>query len=159
MRSIAFVTQKGGAGKTTLTASLAVAAAAAGEKVVALDLQSHGSLVRWSERRKVANAPEKVAIESLETERLRQLPAILEGFADTGFTLAIFDTADADAEAVRPLVDSVDLCPAAGASDPLGCGCRRGDVPHRVSGRPQGRFRAQSVSIDPTQSACERSRE
>jgi len=110
MRSIAFVTQKGGAGKTTLTASLAVAAAAAGEKVVALDLQSHGSLVRWSERRKVANAPEKVAIESLETERLRQLPAILEGFADTGFTLAIFDTADADAEAVRPLVDSVDLC-------------------------------------------------
>jgi chromosome partitioning protein len=110
MRSIAFVTQKGGAGKTTLTASLAVAAAAAGEKVVALDLQSHGSLVRWSERRKVANAPEKVAIEPLETERLRQLPAILEGFADTGFTLAIFDTADADAEAVRPLVDSVDLC-------------------------------------------------
>src|SRR6185437_16742737 len=110
MRSIAFVSQKGGAGKTTLTASLAVAAAAAGEKVVALDLQSHGSLVRWSERRKVANAPEKVAIESLETERLRQLPAILEGFADTGFTLAIFDTADADAEAVRPLVDSVDLC-------------------------------------------------
>jgi chromosome partitioning protein len=110
MRSIAFVTQKGGAGKTTLTASLAVAAAAAGEKVIALDLQSQGSLVRWSERRKIANAPEKVAIHPLETERLRQLPAILDGFADAGFTLAIFDTADADAEAVRPVVDSVDLC-------------------------------------------------
>jgi CobQ/CobB/MinD/ParA nucleotide binding domain len=49
-----FLTQKGGAGKTTPTASLAVAAAAAGEKVIALDLDSQGSLVRWSERRKAA---------------------------------------------------------------------------------------------------------
>ena len=40
MRSIAFLTQKGGAGKTTLTASLAVVVAAAGEKVIALDLDS-----------------------------------------------------------------------------------------------------------------------
>jgi hypothetical protein len=60
--------------------------------VIALDLDSHGSLVRWSERRKAAKAPEKVVIEPLETERLPQLPAILEGFADVGFTVAIFDT-------------------------------------------------------------------
>jgi hypothetical protein len=78
--------------------------------VIALDLDSHGSLVRRSERRKAANAPEKVVIEPLETERLPQLPAILEGFADVGFTVAIFDTADADGEAVRPVVDSVDVC-------------------------------------------------
>jgi chromosome partitioning protein len=110
MRSIAFVTQKGGVGKTTLTASLAVAAAAAGEKVIVLDLDSHGSLVRWSERRRAANVPETVVVEPLETERLPQLPAILEGLADVGFTVAVFDTADADAEVVRPVVDSVDLC-------------------------------------------------
>jgi chromosome partitioning protein len=110
MRSIAFLTQKGGAGKTTLTASLAVAAAAAGEKVIALDLDSQGSLVRWSERRKAANAPNRVVIEPLESERLPQLPAILEGLASVGFTLAVFDTADADAGAVRLVIDSVDLC-------------------------------------------------
>jgi chromosome partitioning protein len=110
MRSIAFVTQKGGAGKTTLTASLAVAAAAAGEKVIALDLDSQGSLLRWSERRKAANAPNTVVIEPLETERLPQLPAILEGLAGVGFTLAVFDTAGADAGAIRRIVDSVDLC-------------------------------------------------
>ena len=110
MRSIAFVTQKGGTGKTTLTASLAVAAAGAGEKVIALDLDSQASLVRWSERRKTANAPNNVVIEPLETERLSQLPAILEGLASVGFTLAIFDTADTDAGAVRRVVDSVDLC-------------------------------------------------
>ena len=110
MRSIAFLTQKGGAGKTTLTASLAVAAAAAGEKVIALDLDSQGSLVRWSERRKAANARSRVVIEPLESERLPQLPAILDGFAGVGFTLAVFDTADADAGAVRLIIDSVDLC-------------------------------------------------
>jgi len=49
-------------------------------------------------------------VEPLEIERLPQLSAILEGFAGVGFTVAIFDTADADAEAVRPVVDSVDLC-------------------------------------------------
>jgi CobQ/CobB/MinD/ParA family nucleotide binding protein len=119
MRSIAFLTQKGGAGKTTLTASLAVAAAAAGEKVIALDLDSQGSLVRWSERRKAANAPSRVVIEPLESERLPQLPAILEGLASVGFTLAVFDTADADAEAVRLVIDSVDFFSL--SAKPLSC--------------------------------------
>jgi chromosome partitioning protein len=67
-------------------------------------------LVCWSERRKLANAAEKIVIEPLETERLPQLPAILEGLAGVGFTVVLFDTADADAEVVRPVVDSVDLC-------------------------------------------------
>src|SRR4029078_13285686 len=93
-----------------LTASLAVAAAAAGEKVIAVDLDSSGSLVRWSERRKEARAPEKLVVEPREIERLPQLSAILEGFAGVGFTVAIFDTADADAEARRPVLASVDLC-------------------------------------------------
>ena len=47
MRAIAFLTQKGGAGKTTLAASLAEMAASTGEKVVALDLDPQLSLVRW----------------------------------------------------------------------------------------------------------------
>jgi chromosome partitioning protein len=110
MRSIALLTRKGGAGKTTLTASLAVAAAAAGEKVIAFDLDSQGSLVRWPERRKAANAPNSVVIEPLESERLPQLPAIFEGLAGVGFTLAVFDTAEADRGALSLVIDSVDLC-------------------------------------------------
>jgi chromosome partitioning protein len=119
MRSIAFLTQKGGAGKTTLTTSLAVVVAAAGEKVIALDLDSQRSLVRWSERRKAANAPNRVVIEPLESERLPQQPAILEGLASVGFTLAVFDTADADAEAVRLVIDSVDFFSL--SAKPLSC--------------------------------------
>ena len=110
MRSIALLTRKGGAGKTTLTASLAIAAAAAGEKVIAFDLDSQGSLVRWSERRKAANAPNSVVIEPLESERLPQLPAIFEGLAGVGFTVAVFDTAEADRGALSLVIDSVDLC-------------------------------------------------
>jgi chromosome partitioning protein len=109
MRSIAFLTQKGGAGKTTLAASLAEMAASTGEKVIALDLDPQQSLVRWGERRELANARYKVIVEPLERERLSRLRAILEGLAGAGFTLVIFDTTGADATAVRPVCEVADL--------------------------------------------------
>ena len=110
MRSIAFLTQKGGTGKTTLAASLAVAAAASGEKVLALDLDPQASLARWGERRAIAKVKHQVMVEPLERERLPRLSAILDGLAGVGFTLAIFDTAGADNAAVRLVTDAADLC-------------------------------------------------
>jgi chromosome partitioning protein len=109
MRSIAFLTQKGGAGKTTLAASLAEAAASAGERVIALDLDPQQSLMHWGRRRETANARNKVIVEPLERERLPRLRTILEGLAGAGFTLAIFDTTGADATAVRPVAEVADL--------------------------------------------------
>src|SRR6201997_2715106 len=109
MRTIAFLTQKGGAGKTTLAASFAEVAASTGEKVIALDLDPQQSLVRWGQRRQTANARNKVIVEPLERERLSRLRAILEGLAGAGFTLAIFDTTGADAAAVRPVSEVADL--------------------------------------------------
>ena len=110
MRSIAFLTQKGGTGKTTLAASLAEAAAIAGEKVIALDLDPQGSLCRWGKRREAAKARNKVIVEPLEPERLNRLKSILEGLAGAGFTLAIFDTACTGSAAIRLLTEAVDLC-------------------------------------------------
>ncbi|HTV36233.1 MAG TPA: AAA family ATPase [Xanthobacteraceae bacterium] len=112
MRAIAFLTQKGGTGKTTLAASLAVAAAETGEKAIAIDLDPQGSLARWGERRAAgnANARNKVMVEPLERDRLSRLPAILDGLASAGFTLAIFDTAGADGPAVRLVTEVTDLC-------------------------------------------------
>ena len=109
MRTIAFLTQKGGAGKTTLAASLAEVAASTGERVIALDLDPQQSLVRWGKRRDAANARNKIIVEPLERERLPRLRAILEGLASAGFTLAIFDTTGADATAVRPVSEVADL--------------------------------------------------
>jgi chromosome partitioning protein len=110
MRAIAFLTQKGGAGKTTLAASLAVAAASAGERVIVLDLDPQASLVRWGKRREAENLPSKVMIEQLESERLARLRAVLEGLNDAGFTLAVLDTAGADSAAARLVTEAVDLC-------------------------------------------------
>jgi len=110
MRTIAFLTQKGGTGKTTLAASLAVAAAQAGERVIALDLDPQASLARWGERRAAANAPYQVMVEPLERERLQRLRAILDGLAGAGFTLAVFDTAGADGPAIRLVTEAADLC-------------------------------------------------
>ena len=70
MRTIAFLTQKGGAGKTTLAASLAVAAAHAGERAIALDLDPQASLLRWAKYREATNAPNTIMVEPLENERL-----------------------------------------------------------------------------------------
>jgi chromosome partitioning protein len=110
MRTIAFLTQKGGAGKTTLAASLAVAAASTGERVIALDLDPQASLVRWGKRREAVKSPNKVMIEPLEGERLPRLSAILEGLNGIGFTLAIFDTGGADGVAARLVSEAADLC-------------------------------------------------
>ena len=110
MRTIALLTQKGGAGRTTLAASLAVAAAHAGETVIALDLDPQASLLRWGKRRAAANAPNKVMIEPLEGERLPRLRAIIEGLAGMGFTIAIFDTAAADRAAAHFVTEAADLC-------------------------------------------------
>jgi chromosome partitioning protein len=110
MRSIAFLTQKGGTGKTTLAASLAEAAASAGERVIALDLDPQASLCRWGKRREAAKAKNKIIVEPLESERLPRLKSILDGLAEAGFTLVIFDTACAASATIRPVTDIVDLC-------------------------------------------------
>ena len=110
MRTVAFLTRKGGAGKTTLAASLAVAAAEAGERVIALDLDPQESLLRWGKRREATKTPNKIVIEPVEGERLPHLRAILEGLAGVGFTLAVFDTAGADNAAARFVTEAADLC-------------------------------------------------
>lgn len=89
MRTLTLVTQKGGTGKTTLAASLAVAAAENGERVIALDLDPQGSLATWGDMRDA----ESPAVDRLGPERLGDLAAILAALEAQGFTLAVLDTA------------------------------------------------------------------
>src|ERR1019366_9423582 len=106
MRTLAFVTQKGGAGKTTLAATIAVAAVETGEKVIALDLDPQGSLAAWGNDRD-ADAP---TVDSLPSDKVTQLAQVLAALEKKGFTLAILDCAGIVSTSTNPAIKAADLC-------------------------------------------------
>lgn len=103
MKSIAFVTQKGGAGKSTLATSVAVAAHEAGERVCLIDLDPQATLSIWGKTRGQSDIP---VIASTPAK----LPAVLAALADKGVTLAIFDTPGAEGAAASAAMASAQLC-------------------------------------------------
>ena len=106
MRTIAFTTQKGGAGKTTLAVALAVAATEAGEKVIALDLDPQGSLSAWGDDRE-AEAP---AVDRIDADKLARLPDVLKALAKGGFTVALLDCPGIADTRVNAAIAAADLC-------------------------------------------------
>ncbi len=78
MKVIAFLTQKGGTGKTTLAASVGVAAQEAGERVFLIDLDPQGSLASWGDRRQ-ADAP---AVDKIGPDKLA---SALAGLKQAGY--------------------------------------------------------------------------
>ncbi len=119
MRVLAMVTQKGGSGKSTLSASLAVEAQANRERVVLIDMDPQRSVSTWARNRDDAD----LGAEAVAPEHLR---AVLDALAAQGVTLAIVDTpaslsavteaailaADVTAIPVRPTVFDVWSCEA-----------------------------------------------
>jgi chromosome partitioning protein len=103
MHIIAFVAQKGGAGKSTLVSSLAVAALQAGERVFIFDLDPLQSLVKWSRARELSGVPIEPVAPGALGERLTEIK-------DEGVTLAIVDTPGADTDCVEDAIRAADLC-------------------------------------------------
>jgi chromosome partitioning protein len=68
MKIVAILSEKGGAGKTTLAVHLAVAAQLAGLETAIIDLDPQGSSADWSDRR--GAQPEAVAIPPIRLEKL-----------------------------------------------------------------------------------------
>lgn len=106
MKTIAFVTQKGGAGKTTLAASLAVAAQQSGEQVAVLDLDPQQSLYTWAADR-TADTP---AVDYVAPDKVASLPAILQALAKRGYTLVVLDTAGIDSTGTHIAMQAADMC-------------------------------------------------
>jgi chromosome partitioning protein len=106
MRTIAFVTQKGGSGKSTIASSLAVAAQEMKEKVCVIDTDPQGSLTNWAKTRETGD------IEVVGSGAAR-LPALLAQLKAKGFTLAIIDTpgAEGPASAAAMVVADLNIIP------------------------------------------------
>jgi chromosome partitioning protein len=85
MRTIVFISQKGGCGKSTLAACLAVAAQEAGERVFILDMDPKKSLARWGVKRKDCNPPVR-AVSSAN------LPAAISTLSKRDVSLVVVDT-------------------------------------------------------------------
>jgi chromosome partitioning protein len=103
MKTIALVTQKGGAGKSTLASSLAVAAHEAGERVCLIDLDPQATLTTWGRTRGEADVP-------VISATAAKLPAVLAALADKGVTLAFIDTPGAEGAAATAAMSAAQLC-------------------------------------------------
>lgn len=103
MKTIVLASQKGGAGKTTLAAHLAVVAEQEGAgPAVLIDTDPQGSLSAWWNARE-ADAP------ALASASLADLPVKLQALASAGFKLAVIDTPPAITAAIRDVVRLADL--------------------------------------------------
>jgi len=104
MITIALLCQKGGAGKTTLALHLATEAAAAGRRVVVLDLDPQSSAARWGDRRQPGGAAVDVS-----TESPARLAAALLQAERAGYDMAVLDTAPASDRAALDAARAADL--------------------------------------------------
>jgi len=103
MRTVAVISQKGGAGKTTLALHIAVAAELAGYSTALIDMDPQGTAEAWSEWRK--EAPPIVIPAKAAT-----LARTLEKATTHGAELAVIDTpplAEAEARAAARAADLV----------------------------------------------------
>jgi chromosome partitioning protein len=102
MKKIAFLSQKGGSGKTTLVVHVAVAAHEAGERVVVIDTDPQKSATVWGETRN-QDAP------IVATAAAVELTHVLNAAKQELMTLAIVDTAPHAAPDATRIVRAVDL--------------------------------------------------
>lgn len=103
MRTIAFVTQKGGSGKSTIASSIAVAAAQGGERVVILDMDPQASLVKWAGLRETKD----IVVEAVSPAKLKPVLAML---AKKGVTLCVIDTPGGESPASEAAMKAADFC-------------------------------------------------
>ncbi|HMR34241.1 MAG TPA: ParA family protein [Geminicoccaceae bacterium] len=103
MRVIAFVTQKGGSGKTTLAVNLAVAAEQAGARVLILDLDPQASAEAWYQDRE-AETPRLARADAGELARALELAR------RQGFGHVLVDTPGRDEPAVAAAIRAADFC-------------------------------------------------
>jgi len=106
MRTLAFVSQKGGAGKTTLAASCGVYAQEKGFRVCLVEMDKQGSLAAWrDDRMKLGrDEPDFVFIDTAS-----RLKPVLEALK-AEFDIAIIDTKGEESAFTGAAIGAADFC-------------------------------------------------
>jgi chromosome partitioning protein len=102
MKIIAIISQKGGAGKTTLAVHLATAAASAGHTAAVIDLDPQATAASWGDRR-AAEAPEVISGQAA------RLPALVNAARQNGADFLVLDTAPNADQVVSLAARAADL--------------------------------------------------
>jgi chromosome partitioning protein len=103
MKAIAFVTQKGGSGKSTLCINLAVAALEAGRSVCILEMDRQATVSDWAESR-AADAPEVAQIDTA------QVDGVMKKLKGAGYDYVFIDTPGVDSAGTLSAIRAADLC-------------------------------------------------
>src|SRR5271156_6332950 len=102
MKTVAFLSQKGGTGKTTLAVHLAVAAERRDVPVAVLDLDPQASAADWKDSR----AGDSPSVTSIQSSRLRKALEVAES---AGAALVLIDSAPHSADAAVAAPEAADL--------------------------------------------------
>jgi chromosome partitioning protein len=103
MKAIAFVTQKGGSGKSTLCINLAIAAQEAGRSVCILEMDRQATVSDWAESR-AADGPEVAQIEA------SQIDGVMKKLKGAGYDYVFIDTPGVDSAGTLSAIRAADLC-------------------------------------------------
>ena len=102
MLTLTFLSQKGGAGKTTLACAMAVAGESTGHATVLVDLDPQGTASKWFELREA----ETPVVTATSPERLA---AVLGAAHTAGAQLVVIDTAPQVSEAALEAARAADM--------------------------------------------------
>lgn len=107
MRTWAFISQKGGSGKSTLSTQLAVHATECGERVLIVDLDPQGSAEVWHQKRGIDRHPGAMRCKP------ENLHKVLDNADTFGISLIMIDTAPHTDKDVLSAIRASDLiiCP------------------------------------------------
>ena len=105
MKKIAVVSQKGGAGKTSLSVNLAAIAAQDGLSVAIVDLDNQTSSCLWGDRRETNEDLPEVTVASVQPNRLNKVLEAIEEEVD----LCLIDTSPNSESATMSAVKNADF--------------------------------------------------
>lgn len=102
MKVVTIASQKGGAGKTTLTGHLAVAALMGGSSVAIIDADPQGSLADWWNQREAEDLP-------FVNSTIAELANNIQALRDGGIDFLFIDTPPQASDVIRHVVNHSDI--------------------------------------------------